>query len=58
MIVTKFIVLYIGLFLTVIFAALAIKLYRMPKHKYNQLQRHILTKSLYVNIKNNKWELF
>ena len=56
-IISKIVVLYVGLFFTVIFGAIAIKLARMPGYEYNRERRRLLKKSLYLNIKNNKWTL-
>ena len=52
----KLILLYVGGFFTVVFAALAIKFYKMPNYEYRRLQEKYRKKG--IAIKNNKWTLF
>lgn len=54
----KILVLYAGIFFTIIFGAIAINIIRMPSYEYNRKRRKILKKSLYLDRKNNKWILF
>ena len=56
MLLLKLIVLYVGGFFIIVFAALAIKFYKMSNYEYRRLQEKYLKKG--IAIKNNKWVLF
>lgn len=54
----KFLILYTGMFLCVVFGAIAVRIFRMSDSEYKKEQNKVCKKSLYLDTKKNKWVLW